>query len=91
MAGERRLLGRDAGGCTDACSECHTFSWPCEQSMTIARRRRRFGFRFMVAWYDLWVGVFIDRRKHRVYVFPLPCLGFVVAWNPHNVSDRDRS
>lgn len=26
------------------------------------------------AWYDLWVGVFIDRRKRRIYVCPLPCL-----------------
>jgi hypothetical protein len=32
------------------------------------------------AWYDLWVGVFIDRGKKRVYIFPLPCLGLVVSW-----------
>jgi hypothetical protein len=32
------------------------------------------------AWYDLWIGVFIDRAKRRVYVFPLPCLGLVVEW-----------
>jgi hypothetical protein len=31
------------------------------------------------AWYDLWVGVFIDRAKHRVYVFPLPCIGIVIS------------
>lgn len=29
----------------------------------------------MLAWYDIWVGVFIDTSKRRVYVFPLPCLG----------------
>ncbi len=32
------------------------------------------------AWYDLWVGVFIDRANRRLYVFPLPCLGLVVSW-----------
>lgn len=26
------------------------------------------------AWYDLWVGIFIDRHKRRVYICPLPCL-----------------
>ena len=32
------------------------------------------------AWYDLWIGVFIDRAKRRLYVLPLPCLGFVIEW-----------
>jgi len=29
----------------------------------------------IVAWYDLWVGIFIDTKKRRVYVFPVPCIG----------------
>lgn len=33
----------------------------------------------MFAWYDLWIGVFYDRAKRKVYVMPLPCLGFVVT------------
>ncbi len=32
------------------------------------------------AWYDLWVGVFINRDKRRVYIFPVPCLGLLVSW-----------
>lgn len=39
----------------------------------------------MFAWYDLWVGVFWDRKKRRLYVFPLPCVGFYVEW-----PDEDR-
>lgn len=31
--------------------------------------------RLIFAWHDVWVGVFVDRPKRRVYVFPLPCLG----------------
>lgn len=30
------------------------------------------------AWYDLWIGVFIDRPKRRVYIFPVPCFGIVI-------------
>lgn len=32
------------------------------------------------AWYDIWIGVFIDRAKRRAYVFPVPMLGFVIEW-----------
>jgi hypothetical protein len=29
----------------------------------------------ILAWYDLWIGVFVDRPKRRIYVFPIPCVG----------------
>jgi hypothetical protein len=32
------------------------------------------------AWYDLWIGVFIDTKKKAVYIFPLPTLGVVISW-----------
>jgi len=30
------------------------------------------------AWYDIWVGIFIDRPKRRLYLFPIPCVGIVI-------------
>jgi hypothetical protein len=27
---------------------------------------------------DLWVGVYIDRVKRRVYILPVPCFGIVI-------------
>jgi hypothetical protein len=39
---------------------------------------RRWRARF--AWYDLWIGVFIDRRKRVVYVCPLPTLLLEWRW-----------
>lgn len=34
----------------------------------------------MFAWYDFWVGIFVDRAKLRVYAFPLPMLGIVIQF-----------
>ena len=36
--------------------------------------------RFLFDPCDLWVGIFIDHAKRRVYVLPLPCLGIVIHW-----------
>ena len=30
------------------------------------------------AWYDLWVGVFWDRKARKLYILPVPCIGVVV-------------
>lgn len=32
------------------------------------------------AWYDMWVGVFVDRAKRRLYILPLPCVGIVIDY-----------
>jgi hypothetical protein len=32
------------------------------------------------AWYDLWIGVYVDRARRRVYVLPLPCIGLCIEW-----------
>jgi hypothetical protein len=36
--------------------------------------------KFIFAWYDLWVGVFIDRAKRKVYILPIPCVGIVLEY-----------
>jgi hypothetical protein len=35
------------------------------------------------AWYDLWVGVFVDRPGRRVYVFPVPMFGLLIQFPEH--------
>jgi hypothetical protein len=35
--------------------------------------------KFIFAWYDLWIGIFIDKSKRRVYIFPVPCFGIMIA------------
>ena len=48
---------------------------------TPRRPRLRVG-RFLVvgvmAWYDLWIGAFYDGNKRRLYILPLPCIGFYI-------------
>lgn len=31
----------------------------------------------LFAWYDLWVGIFINQPKRHLYVFPIPCVGIL--------------
>ena len=38
----------------------------------------------LFAWYDLWVGIYIDRKGRRLYVLPLPCIGIVIQWGGGN-------
>lgn len=33
----------------------------------------------MFAWYDIWVGIFIDQKKKCAYIFPIPCIGFKIS------------
>lgn len=40
------------------------------------------------AWYDLWVGVFVDRPKRRIYIFPIPCVGLVLTWRSQSLEWR---
>lgn len=33
------------------------------------------GIRFMFEWRDLWVGLFLDTAKRRIYILPIPIFG----------------
>lgn len=36
--------------------------------------------KLIFAWYDFWVGLFWDAKKRRLYVFPVPMLGFYLQF-----------
>jgi len=42
--------------------------------------KRSWSIRPIVAWYDIWIGVFIDTDNRRIYLLPLPCVGVVIEW-----------
>lgn len=36
--------------------------------------------RLMFAWYDIWIGVFVDKAKRKIYIFPVPMFGIVISY-----------
>ena len=37
------------------------------------------------AWYDLWIGLFYDKKKKYLYIFPIPMLGIVIKFKSKTV------
>lgn len=32
----------------------------------------------LFAWYDLWIGLYVDTRNRRLYILPIPMFGIVI-------------
>lgn len=39
---------------------------------------------------DFWVGFYWDRKHHRLYILPLPCLGVCLDWSKPEVREPTR-
>lgn len=33
---------------------------------------------FLFKWYDLWIGIFYDKKKNWIYFLPLPTIGIIL-------------
>lgn len=42
----------------------------------------------LFAWYDLWVGIFWDRAKRRLYVLPIPMIGVVIDFAAGDTGEK---
>jgi len=44
--------------------------------------------KIIFAWYDFWVGLFWDRERCRLYVFPVPMLGLCICFRSAQSGER---
>lgn len=44
--------------------------------------------KIIFAWYDLWIGVFVDTKKRMLYLFPVPCIGIVFTFKKQDNDPR---
>lgn len=42
--------------------------------------------KLIFAWYDFWIGIFYDRNKKKIYVFPIPMFGVVIYKTDKNTT-----
>ena len=45
------------------------------------RRAKRLYIKPFFRWYDLWVGLYIDKANKTIYVCPLPMIGLKIKLN----------
>lgn len=38
--------------------------------------------KFLFAWYDIWIGVFYDKKKKWLYILPIPMFGIIIKLSP---------
>lgn len=51
------------------------------QERAAAAGARHYVISVVFAWYDMWCGVYYDRKCHKVYIFPVPMMGVCVEFN----------
>ncbi len=36
---------------------------------------------FLFAWYDLWIGLYFDKKNRKLYILPLPMIGIIILFS----------
>lgn len=44
-------------------------------------KHRQIELRPIVAWYDMWIGLYWNRSSQWLYIFPIPMCGFILKFN----------
>jgi len=66
----------------DKCVLPRFLRWPISIVTTILKRQpfKSWPVRLVFAWYDLWIGAYWDRKQHRLFILPFPCIGIVIQF-----------
>lgn len=40
----------------------------------------KYKIKWLFAWYDLWIGIYIDTKNQAIYILPIPMLGIRISW-----------
>lgn len=54
--------------------------------MNINLSFKKFGMKkvsLLFKWYDLWIGIFWDKKTHTFYIFPIPMFGIAIFFGGH--------
>jgi len=44
--------------------------------------------KIIFAWYDIWVGVFYDRKNRIIYILPIPMVGLKISLPDVHLDDN---
>lgn len=44
--------------------------------------------KLIFAWYDLWIGIFWDKNKKHLYIFPIPIVGIKIFFGNKFIQDQ---
>lgn len=44
--------------------------------------------KFIFAWYDLWIGIYWDRKKRDLYILLIPCFGIVLKFGNNELDEN---
>ena len=39
----------------------------------------RMKIKFFLAWYDIWIGIYISRKDKKAYICPFPCCVIMIS------------
>lgn len=76
--GHGNLFYKDNGLKCKYCTYEQDIPYVVAQKYREALSKRKLYIKPFFKWYDLWVGIYIDKENHAIYIIPFPMLGIKI-------------
>ena len=76
--GHGNLFYKDNGLRCKHCTYEQDIPYFVAQKYKEALNKRKFHIKPFFKWFDLWIGIYIDKKKHAVYIIPFPMFGIKI-------------